>query len=375
MIPEQDIDAKAFEGINARQIGLLIKRMRNRTDFKQVDVAQWMQVPQNTLVEIESGARKVKLIEMLKLAKIYCRSSSVSFCLKKHKPEYRLIEQFSDVAKHKSLVKAINRLEDLSKGYMEMERIVRENPFRELPDDRVSLDGDGSLYEQIETITYTARASLNLEDDAVEDIGAALEEQLGIRIFFIKMPKKIFSVYCYDDILGVCIAINSLYNHYSRRWHLAQTYFHYLTNSKQPLIQTKNDKISEIFASCFLMPLQSIKTNFNQIVGSSRSLTVQKISQLAMYYGVCPKLLILRLEMIGLLPLGYWKSFTESDFAHSQLIWVPGKELSPDLVPINSSRCRFLATLALAEGRISGYEFLKYLHLSETEKKYLLMDF
>ena len=374
MISEQDIDTKAFEGIDARQIGLLIKRMRNRTDFKQIDVAQWMQISQNTLIEIESGAKKVKLIEMLKLAKIYCRSSSVSFCLKKHKPEYRLIEQFGDVTKNKSLVKAINRLEDLSKGYMELERIVRENPFRELSDDRVSLNSDGTLYEQIEAIAHTARVFLNLEDDAVEDVRAVLEKQLGIRIFFIKMPKKIFSIYCYDDILGACIAINSCYNHYSRRWYLIQTYFHFLTNPKQPLIQTKNDKISEVFASCFLIPLGSIKNNFNQIIENSRSLTIQHISQLAMYYGACPRLLVLRLEMIGLLPLNYWKSFTESDFAHSQLIWVPGKELNPGLVPVNSSRCRFLATLALTEGRISGYEFLKYLHLTGIEEKYL-MDF
>ncbi len=100
--------------------------------------------------------------------------------------------------------------------------------------------------------------------------GASLELDVGVRIFFSRLPRMFAGMYIFVGGLGGCMLINSVHPAEKQRASIAHEYAHlivdrytagidYLTISGR---KPANERFAESFAMNFLMPASSVRFRF-----------------------------------------------------------------------------------------------------------------
>src|SRR5215813_4354749 len=64
-------DPRAEDEDARKRLGERLREARKYLGLKQEDVAQYLNIPRTALVDIESGQRRVEVIELTRLAKLY----------------------------------------------------------------------------------------------------------------------------------------------------------------------------------------------------------------------------------------------------------------------------------------------------------------
>ncbi|HEX9989183.1 MAG TPA: XRE family transcriptional regulator [Chloroflexia bacterium] len=375
------MDDNILETINLRELGKALQEARKKRGLTQEAAAQLLELARTTLVAIEKGERRIKAGELIKLSRVYGRQVSdfvrprpqiESFQVQFRGPSH-LTEEHEEI-----IAPYIADFEELCRDYLELDEITQSPLVRKYPSEYqiAGLRPDHAA----EMVAIQERNRLDLGDGPIPTnpvMRDVLEQEVGLRIFFMDLPGRFSEIYHYDHKLGGCIAINSGHPEERRRLSLSHAYGHFLAHRFKPEVLTEDgyqrkpesEQFADAFSLNFLMPVNGITMRFNDIKRSQGKVTVLDLCRLAYYYGVSVQAIVLWLEDIKLLRTGTWDILQARGFkvgeARQQLGLVPLPE-RPDLLP---KRYQHLALVALEKGLVSEGQFAHFLRVDRLEAR------
>lgn len=352
-----------IENIDTVELGLRLKEARNKRGLNQADVAKIINVSRTTIVAIEKGERRINELELAKLSNIYGRDVSefliddnyygVADIQFRAPEELTEDEQFTEEDREEFI--------KLCQYYYELERLMGVESEYHYP--RQYSTQHMSIHQAAEVISGKERIRLQLGDKPITKFRELLEDQVGLRVFFIPMNSNIAGMYFYTDALGGCIAINSKHPVERQRWSLAHEYAHFLIDRYQTditiyrkngyVIKSASEKIADAFAKYFLLPQSGLITRFEELARETDGrLSPAGLCTIANEYGVSVEAMVIRLEGERLIGTGKYDQLKERGFspreAQKKLGLVPVDERK-GIVPLRLKR---LAVDAFGSGQI-----------------------
>ncbi len=374
-----------LDAIDLRKLGKELQQARQRQGLTQEAAAKIIGVARTTLTAIEQGERRIKADELIKLADAYGRSVG-DFV--RPRPEIEPLRvQFRGAPQRTAedearIAESVSLLEELCRNYLELEQITNKPLVRNYPP--IYRYKGRRTESAAEGLAIAERSRLGLGDGPLPILRNILEQQVGLRIFYLQLqPSSKFSeIYFYEHTLGGCMAINSLHEEERCRWSLAHGYAHFLADRYEPevLIEDQYQRVPESehfadsFARYFLMPTQALTQRFNAIYQAKGRITPANLVELAHYYGVSFQSMIYRLEEMKLIPSGIWEKLQERNFrvkeARNQLGLgdIPAQR---DKLPLGYQK---LAVMAYREGEISEGQLARFLQTDRLEARSLASD-
>jgi Zn-dependent peptidase ImmA (M78 family)/DNA-binding XRE family transcriptional regulator len=370
--------ANVLDSIDPRRLGDLLQQARKKMGMTQADAARVIDAARTTLVAIEKGERRLKPNELIQLARAYGRSVSdfvrptpaiepfeVQFRAVYHRQEQEEL-QINPVIEH---------FEQLCRNYLELEQIMDAPMTRTYPPEYRC--NTLPLEAAAENIALAERQRLGLGDGPLPQLRDILELNVGIRVFYLKMPPKYSEIYSYDPQLGACMAINQ--NHYEerRRWSMAHGYLHFLAHRHKPVLdfdgqyqrRPESEQLAESFPKYFLMPTSGLLRRFNDMSSVHGKFTTTNLFTLANYYGVSLEALTLRMEGMALLRTGTWDRLRDRGIKVRKVQQDLGLQETAhrsDQLPVHYQH---LAIDALEQGKITEGRFADFLEVDRIEAR------
>jgi Zn-dependent peptidase ImmA (M78 family)/DNA-binding XRE family transcriptional regulator len=367
-----------LDNIDMQRLGELLQQARKQRGMTQADAAKIIDAARTTMTAIEKGERRLKPTELIKLARAYGQPISnfvsPSPVVQPFSVQFRAAFRRSD-EDQESIKPVILQLEKLCRNYLELEEMMDAPlPLNYPHEYQVS---DMPIEPAAESIAVAERQRLGLGDSPIHKLRDILEQDVGLRIFYLKMPPKYSEIYSYDEKLGGCMAINANHPEERRRWSLAHSYLHFLAHRRNPVIDIENqyqrmpksEQLAETFPKYFLMPTSGLLKRFNDMYRTHGKFTPTNLFTLAHYYSVSVQALVLRLEDLDLLPTGTWEKLRDRGLKVRQvqqelnLEKIPHR---PDLLPIHYQH---LAIEALDRGLITEGRFADLLNVNRLEAR------
>lgn len=366
--------ADAIDQLDPRELGQNLKLAREQRGFRQEDAAKVIDVARTTLTAIEQGKRRIKNDELIKLVKAYGRSMSDFVRARPVARDFRVQFRGPSLAQmeDRSLAVSQNEFQELCRDYLELESIMNAPLNHNYPKQYV-LEGLGAI-QAAESIAIQERNRLGLGDGPLPILRAVLEQDVGLRVFFMKFEDSQFSeMYYYDEELGGCLAVNQNHPEERRRWSLAHGYAHFLVHRFQSAIYYESiyqrEQFADFFAKYFLMPTNGLTRHYHSLLQSKDKPTIGDLCVLANYYGVSLSALVRRLEDMGVAPSGTWERLRERGIkvreAQQQLDLSPIPEQG-QLLPL---RYQYLAVEAFEQEAISEGMLAKFLRVDRLESR------
>lgn len=218
-----------LDNIDLRKLGERLQQARKKSGMTQADAAKIIDAARTTIVAIEKGERRLKPHELIKLARAYGRAVSdfvrSTAVTEPFEVQFRAAYQQND-QEEAQINPVIQRFEELCHNYLELEKIMDAPIPRNYPQeyDVTNMPIEAAA----ESIAIAERQRLGLGDGPIPMLRDILEQSIGIRVFYLKMPAKYSEIYSYDDQLGGCMAINLCHYEERRRWSMAHGYLHFL---------------------------------------------------------------------------------------------------------------------------------------------------
>jgi Zn-dependent peptidase ImmA (M78 family)/transcriptional regulator with XRE-family HTH domain len=359
--------------LNPTLVGKQLQYARERRGMTQEQAAKLIKVSRTTMVAIEKGERRIKGMELIILADAYGLAVSD---LTLERPN---VESF-DVQFRRALNKkpndavevqtAINELAELCRDYVDLERIMdaplpRQYPpeykIQGLPVDRAA-----------ERVAQEERQRLGLGDGPVGAIRDILENEVGIRIFYLAIkPASYSEIYHFDNDLGACMAINILHPENRRRWSLGHAYAHFIAHRYKPSVSAldqyrrkpESERFADAFAMFFFLPTTGLLRRVSEIKASSDRFKIGDLFSLACYYGVSPQTLCLRLEELELVPNATWERLKDKGLKVRKIeeeLGIVGDKSPAERLP---RYYQHLAIEALDQGKITEGRFARFMRL------------
>jgi len=367
-----------LENIDLRKLGEQLQQGRKKRGMTQADAAKVIDAARTTIVAIEKGERRLKPNELIKLARAYGQAVSdfvrPSPVIEPFAVQFRVAYQRSEQEEAR-INPIIQRLEDLCRNYLELEQIMDAPLPRNYPQEYDVTNMPIDL--AAESIAIAERQRLGLGDGPISLLRDILEQTVGLRIFYLKMPSKYSGVYSYDEQLGGCIAINENHPEERRRWSLAHEYLHFLVHRQKPVIdyeeqyqrKPESERLADTFPNYFLMPTSGLLKRFNDMYQAHGKFTPTNLFTLAHYYGVSITALISRLEAIKLFPSGTGERLRDRGLKVRKVQQELGLEEIPqrtDMIPVHYQH---LAIEALDQGLITEGRFADFLSVDRLEAR------
>ena len=371
-----------LDSIDPRRLGQELQQARRKAGLTQEDAARIVEVARTTVTAIEKGERRVRAGELIKLARAYGRQVS-DFVRSRPQVEPFAVQfrgpSLPNEAEREAIEPAMSELEALCRDYLELEQLTGSPLPRAYPPEYQT---SGIPVEQAaEGIAIQERNRLGLGDGPVTALRAILEQDVGLRIFFIDLPSKFSAIYLYSDQLGGCIAVNSWHPVERQHWSLSHEYGHFLTSRYQPrvLIEDRyrrlpeSERLADAFASSFLMPTSGLvrrvnelrRTNGNRPGGTRPA----DLCTLANYYGVSVEAMTRRLEGLRLVPKGTWDTLRERGFKVRAAQQELGIGASPAREGTLPARYIFLAAQAFDDVLVSEGQLAHFLRVDRVEAR------
>lgn len=367
-----------LDNIDIGKLGELLQQARKKCGLTQADAAKFIDAARTTIVAIEKGDRRIKPNELIKLARAYGRSIS-DFV--QSRPVIQPFEVQFRTANRQSededllISPSIAYLEELCRNYLELEGIM-DAPLPQNYPQEYELS-NMPIEAAAESMAIAERQRLGLGDSPIAHLRNILEQSVGLRIFYIKMPPKYSEVYSFDDRLGGCMAINANHPEERRRWSLAHGYLHFLAHRRKPVIDfdgqyqrlPESERLAEAYPKYFLMPTSSLLKQFNDMHRSHGKFTPTNLFTMAHYYGVSVEALVYRLEDMALLPSGTWDRLRDRGLKVRKVQQEMGLEAivqRSDMTPIHYQH---LAIEALDQGLITEGRFANFLGVDRLESR------
>lgn len=373
------MNASILDTMDMSLLGRNLQEARKKRGLTQEDAARILQVSRTTITAIEKGERRIKPGELIKLSQAYGRQVSEFVRQRPTIQPFRV--QFRGPSTQseeddEQITQSINELEELCRNYLELEIITSSPLARNYPAEyKIS----GLSPEQAgEGVAVQERNRLGLGDGPLPILREILEEDVGLRVFYLLLtPSRFSEIYSYSDELGGCIAVNSLHPEERRRWSLAHGYAHFLANRYTPVVATyenyerlpSSERFADSFAQNFLMPAEGLKRRYYDHYLAKGQVTPADLCILAHYYGVSVEALARRLEDLRLLPSGTWERLRASEFK----IRAAQQELGLDRIPAQADRLpqryQHLAFRAFSQELISEGQCARFLGISRMQSR------
>lgn len=394
-----------LDNIDPIVLGNRLQDSRKAGGLTQQAVADHMEMARTTLVAIEKGERRLTPGELIKLAALYGRQVSdfvgrqsvvtsfvpqfrASLVKEKNKAALRMSSSVAEKSDNgdngasTEYEQVAIELQRLAEDYVDLENICGMPMAKSyLPPYSIA----GIAPEQAaEEIAATERNRLGLGDGPLSNLRERLESDVGLRIFYFKMPPKIAAVFAYNDSLGGCIGINSDHPRDRRNWSLAHEYGHFLTSRYQPEITflspakrtSINERFADSFAECFAMPASGLNRRFTERHRSrDKGISMADLISLADLYQVSVQALILRLENLKRLPNGTWDKLQLEGFKVRQAQHLLGIDANPPMKDALPLRYKTLAVLAYNNlEKLTEEQLMKYLRVSRVQARLIVEE-
>ena len=373
-----------LETIDPRSLGQRLQEARKGRGLTQQDVANSLSVARTTVTALEKGERRIRPDELIQLAKLYGRNVSDLVGPRELTAEFSM--QFRTAVSGAGSQQAKTELEQ---GVQEFQRLCEDYLYLErlnaLPVTRAyppQYPFEGLAPEEVaEDVASSERNRLGLGDGPVLNLREILENDVGLRIFYVSLQSRVAGIFAYTDELGGCIAANTLHPEERQRWSLAHEYGHFLTNRFRPEIsilaayerQPASERFADAFARSFLMPATGLRRRFNEMSRlSGGNITAAEVCRAAHFYFVSVQAMMLRLEELRLLPSGTWERLRDRGFkvreAQEQLGLTPHPHADQAL-PI---RYQFLAVRAYQEADLTEGELVRLLRVDRVQARHMV---
>lgn len=367
-----------LDNIDLRRLGERLQQARKKCGMTQADAGQVIDAARTTIVAIEKGDRRIKPKELIQLARAYGRT--VSDFVRSTPTSEPFEVQFRaayrrNQAEENQIKPSIDRFEELCRNYLELEQAMDAPLPRNYPQEYEV--ANMPIEAAAESIAIAERQRLGLGDAPIPLLRDILEQSVGIRIFYLKMPPKYSEVYSYDEQLGGCMAINIDHLEERRRWSMAHGYLHFLAHRHKPVVDfdgqyqriPESEKLAEAFPKYFLMPTSGLLSRFNDMYRTHNKFTPTNLFTLAHHYGVSIEALVYRLEDMSLVPSGTWERLKDRGLKVRQV----QQELELEDIPRRTDRVpihyQHLAIEALDQGLITEGRFSHLLGVDRLEAR------
>jgi Zn-dependent peptidase ImmA (M78 family) len=210
-----------------------------------------------------------------------------------------------------------------------------------------------------------------------------LENDVGLRIFYLELPPRISAMFGYKEELGGCVAINRNHPHDRRRMSGAHEYGHFISRRNEPEISLmqryqrvpEHERFADAFARAFLMPASGLTRRYNEVYRSREGkVTPADICRLADTYVVSVEAMTRRLEELHLLPAATWDRLQERGFRVREAQTLLGIEPPSEPDQLLPHRYQWLAAEAYQRDDLSEGQLAKFLRLSRVEARRLAQD-
>ena len=373
------------EPASPRMVGQRLAEARKARAITQEIAAEHIGVSRPTFIAVEKGERAAKPAEIIKLAELYGRPVShfvrALEPLTDFQPHFRAAMEKVKPAEVEQLRAAIGKFKVLVENYIDLERRMKA-PMRLNYAQPVELNAKVNVAELAEDVAGRERQRLGLGDQPIPDIRTMLESDVGVRIFFARLPRMFAGMYIFVDGLGGCMLINSVHPAEKQRASIAHEYAHLIvdrytagidyltTHGRKPA----NERFAESFAMSFLMPASSVRLQFNEVVNATGTFQVGDLVKLKYRYSVSMEAMALRLEGLGLLRSGTWDRLKEKGVPVREaerrlglIVETPPEAAYPE-------RYKFLAVHAHERGELSEKELANYLGCDIWEARQVIRE-
>jgi Zn-dependent peptidase ImmA (M78 family) len=367
-----------LDNIDPRALGELLQQARKKCGMTQTDAAKVINIARTTMVAIEKGERRLKPTELIKLARAYGRSVSDFVrprpVVKPFEVQFRAVYQRNEQQKSE-IEPFILHLEELCQNYLELEKIMDAPLPQNYPAEYQV--ANMPIKSAAESIAVSERQRLGLGDAPISKLRDILEQDVGLRIFYLKMPQKYSEVYSYNEEVGGCMAINASHPEERRRWSMAHGYLHFLVHRYKPEFQfdhqyqryPESEQLAETFPKYFLMPASGLLKRFNDMYRTHGKFTPTNLFTLAHQYGVSVEALIYRLQEIELLPSGTWDKLRDRGLKVRKVQQEISLKEIPQRIDVMPLHYQHLAIEALDRGLITEGRFADFLCVDRLEAR------
>ena len=375
------MDRDVLHSIDPRAIGQRLRDGRTAKGLTQQDAADHLGVARTTITAIEKGQRRIRPVELVDLAS--CYGWSVSEFLRRSEPLPGFVVQLrAALAPHNSvepeLRPYISGFQRLCEDYLELEH-VRGAPLsrRYPPLYAMSRTAPEDVAEDVAT---AERNRLGLGDGPLLNLREVLENDVGLRIFYMDLPSPVAAMFAYTEDLGGCIAVNRKHPEERRRMSLAHDYGHFLTARYVPEVSLlgqyhrhpQRERLADTFAWAFLMPAAGLRRRYHELHRSRDGrITPADLCNLAHYYFTSLEALTRRLEGLRLVRPGTWDRLQVRGFRVREaqaILQLPQHRASDSALP---TRYLYLATEAFERGDLSEGQYARFLRVDRLEARQL----
>lgn len=382
----------ALESVEPRDLGARLREARSAAGRTQEQAAQAIGAARTTMVAIEKGERAVKPEELVQLARAYGRK--LSWFLRPGAP----VEGFSvqlraalppDLAGDGELLPAIHELERLCEDYLELERICGAYAARQEPP-RYPIDAvDPELVA--EDVASAERNRLGLGEAPILNLRTVLEQDVGLRVFYLDLPSNVAGMFAYTDEHGGALAVNRNHPPERRRQSMGHEYGHFLTAPYRAEItflgryqrRPAAERFAETFGRALLMPAASVRRRFHELVRqrsrerageAAGQPTTGDLMHLAHFFFVSFEAMARRLEELGLVASGTWARLHGQGFRIGEarrLLGLPERPVDDERLPVHF---RSLAVEAWQRGELSEGQLASFLRVDRLTARRMVQE-
>lgn len=338
-------------------LGARIREARRSRGISQAQAAEGLGISRPTLIAVELGRRQPTASELVDMARIYGRQ--VHDLVRDTPPVEALSARFrlasGTEAETRHAVEIMQRVAD---NVVELEELMGTRPTRPWPS--MYNTSDLPLDIAAQQVADAERRRLGLGNGPIPKLREVMEDEYGIRVFALDLPRRIAGLFAVAEPIGACVGLNARHPHERQRWTLAHELGHFLMHRNNPEVtpvdtgKGRDEKLAEIFASHFLVPDEGLIRRF-QGARQSRggAFTPVELLQMAAHYEVSAQAMAIRLEEARLVASGWWDSLVARGLrvheAQAQ-IGLDRVHSDHELLPLRS---RYLAVEALLDGSLS----------------------
>ena len=373
------------ETASPRMIGQRLAEARKARAITQQVAAEHIGVSRPTFIAMEKGERAAKPAEIITLAALYGQPVShfvrTAEPVTDFRPHFRAAMEKVKPAEAEQLDAAIGEFKVFVENYLDLERRMKA-PMRLNYPQPVELNARVNVAELAEDLANRERQRLGLGDQPIPDIRTILESDVGVRIFFGRLPRMFAGMYIFVDGLGGCMLINSVHPADKQRASIAHEYAHLIVDRYTAGIdylaihgrKPANERFAESFAMSFLMPASSVRLRFNEIVNATGNFQVGDLVKLKHRYSVSMEAMALRLEGLGLLRAGTWELLKEKGLPVREAEKRLGLTTERPPEAAYPERYKFLAVHAHERGELTEKELANYLRCDIWEVRRVIRE-
>jgi Zn-dependent peptidase ImmA (M78 family)/transcriptional regulator with XRE-family HTH domain len=350
-----------------KELASRLRQARESLGLSLIEAAKRLGFPNyQTLRNIETGERAIKVTELSRFSKVYFSSMSKLLGTSEIKPaEGFLWRNPPAVENKKRQVEA--ELSYRCEQYRILEKLLNQEVYRGFLDVSIA---DIRTNNDINNLAERCRNLLGLGNKPAFTLHKALEQDFGVKVLFYSLSEGSSASMIHPD-LGAVIIINSDEAPWRRNYDLAHELFHLITWKAIPQEDLKDrgffedvEKKADRFSSMILLPEQEVRREISKRIETEHQLTFSDLTDIAIEFGVSTVALLYRLAYLRFIK---WEE--ADDLARDEgLLRLSkrrrGQEWGP---PPVTERFYSLAIRSLRKGLISRGKFAEMAGIDRSE--------